>query len=166
MVTKHAPAHHRLGLEVLKRLVRIAVSSKLAVSTSSHGARTPQWLGPPPRTARRQRCLAVAAFGLNGRAPAGMQALPAIAYNVVIGVAVLAVRLALPPRGTEVAFFALAAAAHTGRIVGVVDAAQVASDLAATARDASLVDALVLRTRLLTLLLLLSYSPSLRGSSR
>lgn len=53
--------------------------------------------------------------------------------------------LALPPCGREEALLALAPTAHTWWIAWVVDTAQIALDLAATTRDASLVNAFVLR---------------------
>lgn len=74
-----------------------------------------------------------------------MELLPAITDDILVGVAVLLVGLSLAPGGTKVAILALATAAHARRIVGVVDAAEVASHLAAATWNARLVDALVLR---------------------
>lgn len=74
-----------------------------------------------------------------------MDALPAVSNDVLVRVATIVVRLALTARGTEETLFALSSTAHTGRIMRVVNTAKVASDLAATARDAGLVDSLMLR---------------------
>jgi hypothetical protein len=75
-----------------------------------------------------------------------------IARNVVVAklipveaVIATVVGLALPPRRREEALFTLAPAAHARRVAWVVDAAQIAFDLAAAAWDAGLVDAFVLR---------------------
>lgn len=54
-------------------------------------------------------------------------------------------RLALSSGRAEVAFFALASASHARRIVGVVDASQVATNLSTATRDTGLVNAFVLR---------------------
>jgi hypothetical protein len=54
------------------------------------------------------------------------------------------VGLALASRGAEIALLAFATAADTRGVVRVVDGAEVAADLAAAARDAGLIDALVL----------------------
>jgi hypothetical protein len=75
------------------------------------------------------------------------QLLAAIAEDVVVLVGIVKraiVGLALAPGGAEIALLAFAAAADTWGVVRVVDGAEVAADLAAAARDASLVDALVL----------------------
>lgn len=74
-----------------------------------------------------------------------MELLPAIADDIFVGVAVLLVGLSLAPSGTEEALLALATAAHTRRVVGVINAAEVASHLAAATWNARLVDALMLR---------------------
>lgn len=80
----------------------------------------------------------------------GVQALAAVAQDVLVDDAVAAVRvdgvlgLALAAREAELALLALAAAALARRVAGVVDAAQVAAHLAAAARQAGLVHALVL----------------------
>lgn len=74
----------------------------------------------------------------------GLQSFPAVADDVLILPLVLVVGLPLAAGGTEVAVLGLAAAADTWRVVGVVDAAKIAADLAATARDTCLVDPLML----------------------
>lgn len=83
----------------------------------------------------------------------GAGALPAVAQLVVVFLfKVAAVVLPLAARGGEEALLALAAAAHTWRVVGIVDGPQVTAHLAATARDAGLVGAGVLLRGLLLLL--------------
>lgn len=54
------------------------------------------------------------------------------------------VGLALAASGAKVAFLGFATAAHTGRIVRIINGAQVTADFAAAAGDAGLVDTLVL----------------------
>jgi hypothetical protein len=96
-----------------------------------------------------------------------MHHLAAITGNIIIAKVVsvktalsAVVGLALAARGREEALLALAAAAHARRVARVIDAAQIALDLAAAAWYACLVDAfmlglLLLRSLLLSLLLLL-----------
>ena len=74
----------------------------------------------------------------------GAGALPAVAQLVVVFLfKVAAVGLPLAARGGEEALLALAAAAHTRRVVGIVDGPQVAAHLAAATRYACLVSARV-----------------------
>lgn len=149
-----ASAHHRLSVRVLHLLVIIAVvRRKVAArprSLTHHPrrviARSAQGLVPPVGASRRERRLAVeSTVNLRGRLFVRQGPLPSIAHYVLIHVATLAiVRLPLPPGSAEEALLTLTPAAHAGRIVGVVDAAKVTSYLAATARDACLIDALML----------------------
>lgn len=144
-----AAPHDGLGLEVLQRLVGVAIAVKLAIvvpAAASLAVRPAQRLGPAMGSPGGQGRVAVLALveARKGRAVGGVQLLAAVAHHVLVGVAVVLVRLSLAARGTKEALLALAAAAHARRVVRVVDAAQVAAHLAATARDARLVDALVL----------------------
>lgn len=154
----YASTHDALRLEVLQGLVPVGVGRVAAVPLGSMMIlvfRSPlgfavwaaQRLASAHGATGGQGHLAVgAAFGESRRRGlGGMELLAAIADGVVVGIAELAVvRLALATGGAEEALLALAAAADAGRVVGVVDAAEVAADLAAPARDAGLVDALVL----------------------
>lgn len=165
-----ASPHHSLGVGVLHLLiivVRIVVvlpgplharrrdgngnvsvitAAVVAVVADTIFAGTTQRLAPPMRAPRRKRHLAVQpSVDLGWRIILGVCPLSAITDHVVVSIARLAVvGLALPPGGAEEAFFALAPAADARRVVGVVDAAEVASDFPASARDARLVDTLML----------------------
>lgn len=78
-----------------------------------------------------------------------MGALPTIADDVLILAVLSILRLSFPAGRAEVALFRLSAAAHARGIMWVIDATKVAPNLATTARDACLVDALVLLLLLL-----------------
>ena len=111
--------------------------------------RPPQRFVPPDRASRRQwlRDIDGAAVGGDfGRLNlAGARPLARIAHLVVVRLVqlILAVLLPLAARRREEALLALAAAAHTRRVVRVVDGPQVAAHLAAATRYACLVCARV-----------------------
>jgi hypothetical protein len=78
-----------------------------------------------------------------------MRTLAAVADCIVVYVLLIAdvgtiVPLPLAASSAEEAMLALATASNTGRIVRVVNTAQVATDLSAPTRDASLVHTFVL----------------------
>lgn len=101
-----------------------------------------------------------------------MHHLTAIAGNIVIAKVVsvktalgAVVGLALAARGREEALLALAAAAHARRVARVIDAAQIALDLAPATWDAGLIDAFMLGLLLSLLLLLLDHRLSVRDGA-
>lgn len=160
----HSP-HNLLGLEVFQLLVRASVIPLRCV----RGALWPsQRLRPPNRPSRCQRrsrlnrrirehlCRSSrrrdAYRGLSNRGGGGaVYHLPPVARYVVVAelvavqtISAAIVGLPLPPRRREEALLALPSTSHARRVAWVVDAAQVALDLAPPTRDAGLVDAFVL----------------------
>lgn len=73
-----------------------------------------------------------------------MVSLAAIADDILVFAVLSILRLPLAAGCAEVAFLGFSAAAHAGRIMGIVDTPKIASHLATTARNACLVYALVL----------------------
>jgi hypothetical protein len=138
-----------LSFDVFKSLVGITFMSPIAIpsTTDSTTIRTAQWLGLTVRTSWGQRNIAIrSAFDeRRWRAAVGIQSFTAVSNDVFILIAAIFVCFALATGSAEEALFAFAAAAHTWRIVRVVDTAKIASYFAPTTGDASLVDTLVLR---------------------
>lgn len=66
-----------------------------------------------------------------------MDTLTAISENIIVLSTgqILVVSLAFAARSAKVAFFAFTAAANTGRVMGVVDGTEVATDLSPAAGD-------------------------------
>lgn len=150
---KHTPPHHSLGLKILECLVRVAVPSKLAAppgAATSRAVRSAQGLVTSMRAAGCQRHGAVnAAFDKWRGAPADVKAFAAIPDDVLVGITAIVFGLALATRCAEEAFFALTATAHAGRVMRVVDTAEVATDFASATGDAGLVNAFMLATLVL-----------------
>lgn len=165
----HLLAHDGAGLVVFQWCVGLIAAPKLGSAAPSRragdaaprvargvaGAGTAQGLVAADAATGGQGLVAVdaAVDGWRG-AGVGVGPLAAVADDVgilvadgggggvvVVGVVVV---LALAAGRAKVALLGLSAAAHARRLVWVVDAAEVAPDLAAAAGDAGLVDTLVL----------------------
>lgn len=100
-----------------------------------------------------QRLVAVNA-AVDDRRRAGVRVWPLAAISNDVGILVagglvglVLVVFALATGRAEVALLGLSAAAHTRRVVWIVDAAKITANLAATAGDAGLVHTFVLRVR-------------------
>lgn len=163
MWTVYLPAHNRSGLEVFQRSVGLTGAKLTAGGTpspsSAGGApgaaitRSPQRLCPATATPGSERDIAVEPTikrGSYDRTFTSAQLLPAVAKDVVILVGIIKdvghviVDLALPAGCAEVAFLALAPAADTWRITGVIDGTQITPHLATTAGNTCLINPLVL----------------------
>lgn len=143
-------AHHGLCLEVLDSLVAlvIGVLAGPLVATSTIG--TAQRLASPigagagagggaRRSGRLGVGCAIVAAGADG-----LKFAAAISNDVFLEIAAIVLGLTLAAGGGEEAFLGLSATADARRVVGVVDAAEIASHFAAAAGNAGLVNALVL----------------------
>lgn len=109
------------------------------------GARSSKWLWTADRTAWSQGHVAVQpAVELRRGRRFGIGALPAIADDILVLPILSIFVLSLTAGRAEIALFGLSTAAHTGRIMWVVDTSKVASHLTTTAWDTCLVYALVL----------------------
>lgn len=144
--SKHAAAHHRLSLEVLESLVRIAIGAEVAISVGPGAIWPAKWLSSARRAAWGQGHVAVCAAIDEGLgATAGLNSLATVADDILVNIAAFAVvGLALSAGCAEEALLAFTTATNTRRIVRVVDTTQVASDLTAATGDTGLIDTLVL----------------------
>lgn len=161
MRSVYALPHDILGFEILQ--LSVGILGGLGVAGAARaiiggggdgdlglvgGVGLPQRLIPASRRAGCQRYVAEGSplvLGSHGRGILEVVALAAVADDVLVLVLVgVVVVLALAARGAKEALLALATATHARRVMGVVDAAEIAADLATPAGDACLVDALVL----------------------
>lgn len=118
-------------------------------TAAAGGAGTWEGLVADGAGARSQGHVAVET-GVQGEARFGsVESLPAVADDVLVESRVLqgigsVLVLALTTGSAEEAVFALSTASYAGRIMGIVDATEVAADFPTPAGDACLINALVL----------------------
>lgn len=139
-------SHDALRLKILDMSIRVLVAvGNASVHSMATVARSLEGQGTTRATARCQRSCAKRSALLYWRGVVEVVPFAAISDDVFVVVFFKGlVTLPLAARGAEKAFFALATAADTWRVVWIVDTTEVAPDLSPAAWNTCLVDALVL----------------------